>query len=63
MIALFNYLYGTMTENQAPEASIQLMAQNSTALDIHTILQEIEKDDNISDLHLAANDYIAVRHN
>ena len=39
------------------------ISQSATVIDIHTILQEIEKDDNISDLHLAAKDHIAFRHN
>lgn len=32
-------------------------------VNIHLLLQEIEKDDNISDLHLAAGEVAAVRYN
>ena len=36
---------------------------SSTIIDIHAVLAEIEKDEFISDLHLAADDYIAYRRN
>lgn len=36
---------------------------NSAIVDIHAVLLEIEKDEYISDLHLAANEYISYRRN